>query len=655
MKPAYVESQKRPFYPRIPLEGAIDITYRCNNNCRHCWLREDDPAANEDKEISFEQIKRVATEAAKLGCRSWSISGGEPMLRADFSEIFDLLTGNSAGYSLNTNGTLITPAIARLMKRKGSKMVALYGATADVHDKITRRPGSFEELMRGFAYLKEAGAGFTVQLIPMRDNYHQFKEMVALAESLSKHYRIGAAWLYSCVSLDPQRRQEIFSQRLPPKTVVDLDQPDISFAEALAEDMGPVCAQQDAGRYFYSMCISTRNNFHIDAYAGLSFCCFIKDPQLRYDLKKGNFPDAWENFIPSLRSKIPVNQEYKDNCGSCAMREDCRWCPVYGYLEHGRHSAKVDYLCKVSAEARKFKEDWLKDHRRYYQVGGITLQVDSDLPVKEDTFLPKFRHFQVEKPGDDIITIRHHFFIPEVDRNALGEEVYHRVPWAIFRKNGSWTYLGISPEEYDPRIHSVLIFNHDHTRVTVYNDKTAEFLKGQLHSLAFLPTDQIILAQVLADRQGCILHSCGVIMDGKGILFAGHSEAGKSTMATMLKGHGEILCDDRNVIRRHGRDFRVYGTWSHGDIPDVSGATAPLNAICFLEKAQVNELIPMKDKKEIARRMMGLLIRPLATAEWWDKSLNVADEITANVPCYVLRFDKSGKVVSLLKKHITGV
>ena len=62
--------------------------------------------------------------------------------------------------------------------------------------------------MRGFAYLKEAGAGFTVQLIPMRDNYHQFDEMVQLAQSLSPHYRIGAAWLYlsACGSAAAKRR-----------------------------------------------------------------------------------------------------------------------------------------------------------------------------------------------------------------------------------------------------------------------------------------------------------------------------------------------------------------------------------------------------------------------------------------------------------------
>jgi len=81
-----------------------------------------------------------------------------------------------------------------LLKRKGTKMIALYGATAEVYDDVTRHPGGFEAVMRGFAYLREAGAGFIVQLIPMRANWHQWDKMIALAKSLSPHRRVGAAY-----------------------------------------------------------------------------------------------------------------------------------------------------------------------------------------------------------------------------------------------------------------------------------------------------------------------------------------------------------------------------------------------------------------------------------------------------------------------------
>lgn len=636
--------------PRLPLEGSIDLTYRCNNNCRHCWLRIPTNAKEKKNELTLAEIKKIAKDARKLGCRKWSISGGEPMLRRDFTEIFDYLTVSSNSFSLNTNGTLITKKIARLLKRKGTKMVALYGATADVHDHITRSPGSFEATMRGFAYLKEAGAGFIVQLIPMKDNYRQFKDMVALAKRLSRNYRIGAPWLYLSSCGDPEINEEILRQRLLPKDVIELDKPDLSYEDWMEKESGHSYCHNKKDKYLFRSCVESRRDFHVDPYGNMTFCSFIREPNMRYDLKKGNFEEAWEEFIPSLAGKVKITKEYEKKCGSCELKKDCRYCPVYGYLEHGRFGAKVDYLCAVAKENKKFKENWARNHRRYYKIADITIQVESDLPMNDRTFHPKFEFFKADGPGKEMITIRHHFSIPDFTGKDMGKELYRKPPWAVYKKEDSWIYLGISPSEKDKSLHRIAVFNSDHTRAKVYNDREGTFLKGNLHSLTLFPTDQILLARILADRKGCYIHACGVDLDGKGLLFVGHSEAGKSTMATMLKDKAQILCDDRIIVRKSPAGFKIYGTWSHGDVPTVSGDSAPLKAILFLEKSKINRLTPVTDKKERVKRLLACLIKPFVTADWWDKMLALVEGISSGVPCYALEFDKSGKVADLLKK-----
>jgi radical SAM protein with 4Fe4S-binding SPASM domain len=660
----YLELKKVTMLPRLPLKGQIDLTYRCDNNCRHCWVRIPQDSREKKNELTFEQIKGIAEEARSMGCRGWHISGGEPMLRLDFTEIFDYLTNNSNSYSINTNGTLITPKIAKIMKRKGVKMVALYGATKDVHDHITRNPGSFEATIQGFRYLKEAGAGFTVQLIPMKDSYHQFQDMVKLAESLSRHWRIGAAWLYLSAYGDEEKNAEIKRQRLSPEEVVEIDKPDLSY-EREAEPKGPACQGQEGARLLRS-CINSRREFHIDPYGTMSFCHYIKEPGLRYDLRMGNFKECWEEFIPGLQDRIRLTKEYKENCGSCDLRGYCRCCPVYSYLEHRRFTAKVGYLCEVARTTRKDEGERKKVHRRFYGIGGLTIQVDSDLPISDETFHPKFKLFETGKPGEDNISIRHHFSLPDLEARDLGKEVYRKPPWAIYKKGDSWIYLGISPVQGDKHLHRVAVFSDDHTRAKIYNPEAKWFLKGSLHSLTLLPTDQILLARILADREGCLLHGCGVNLNGKGLLFVGHSSAGKSTMAAMLKGKAEILCDDRMIIRRQpltanrspltaNREphsgFRIYGTWSHGDVPDVSANPAPLNAILFLEKAGENQLIPINDKKETAKRLLDCLIRPLVTIEWWEKELRLIEKIVEEVPCYTLRFEISGRIAGVLEDY----
>ena len=708
--------------PRLPLKGSIDLTYRCNNNCRHCWLHV--PATAPEPELSLDEIRRIADEARAMGCREWSISGGEPMLRLDFPEIFDYLTCKARTYTINTNGTLITPEIARLLARKGSKMVALYGATAEVHDHITRNPGSFDAVMRGFRYLREAGAGFTVQLVPMRDNYGQFEEMVKLAKSLSPHYRVGAAWLYLSACGSAQRNAEISRQRLDPKDVIALDQPDAAEAEVKVE----VEVEADGDDRLFAGCIASGRDFHVDPYGGMTFCGFIKDPVLRFDLRKGTFRAAWDEFIPSLADKVRGGSEYLENCGPCEHRQDCRWCGVYGFLEHGRHGAKVEYLCEVASENRSFKEQWQRDHRRYFEIAGITLQVESDLPFADQTFHPKFRMFQKDGPGPDTVTIRHHFEIPEVKPDELGRQVYRKPPWAIYRKRQSWIYLGISPDNDDHELHQVVVFNDDYSRGEFYRSDDAVFRQGNLHSLTLLPTDQILLAQLLADRQACFLHSAGVIVRpsawestdsaddakrrpdadggvsqrsnrqvrqgrqgpegpsadyvdntdaqpdirhstfdnrhsppeaGAGLLFVGHSEAGKSTTVKLIQDRAEILCDDRNIVRKEGQGkgqgqdgrggeqagFRVYGSWSHGEVPLVSASSAPLRAILFIKQSPDNRLVPVTDRGEVLKRLLACVIRPLETASWWQKTFAVIEDLAREVPCYVMEFDKSVRIV----------
>ena len=643
-----IDTTKKAF--RIPIEGYIDITYRCNNRCRHCWLSIPPSSSEAKDELSLEEIKAIINEARAMGCRKWSISGGEPMLRDDFAEIFEYITSKSIGYSLNTNGTLITPEIARLLKKKGTKMISLYGATEEIHDYITRNPGSFEATMRGMQYMKEAGSGFIVQIVPMKSNIHQLDEMNRLAQSLSNHSRHGASWLYLSAYGDARRNEEIKKQRLDPKKIVEMECPDPRYEERMASDETHEYKGSGEDGCLFASCINNKNDFYIDPYGQMSFCCFVKLPELRYELRKGSFRQGWDEFLPSIAGKVKGTEVYQKNCGACDLRADCKWCPVYGFLEHGDFSAKVDYLCAIAEENKMFKENWRKSHRRYYQIAGITIQVDSDLPITDSTFNLRFKHFEISEPGDDKIVINHHFSLPDKDRLNLGKEIYRKSPWVIYRRGNSWIYAGILPTSEDDDFYRIVVFNNDHTTAEIYNKDAEIFQKGNLHSLAMFPTDQVIVARILADREAFYMHSGGVSLDNKGLVFVGHSEAGKSTMMKKLKGRAEILCDDRIIIRRWPEGFKIHGTWSHGELPDISSASAPLKAVLFLEKSEENTLIPVEDKKDSINRLVACVIKPFVTADWWVKVLDTIGKLVDEVPCYIVRSDKSNQIVSLLEK-----
>ncbi|MBM4329141.1 MAG: radical SAM protein [Deltaproteobacteria bacterium] len=655
----YVARKTVSHMPRLPLEGSLDLTYRCNNDCRHCWLRIPANGPEKREELSFEEIRSIVDQARKLGTREWAISGGEPMLRPDFADIMGYIIKKSSTYTLNTNGTLITPRIARLLKREGVKMVALYGATRVVHDHITRNPGSFEATLRGMAYLREAGARFIVQLIPMKDNYHQWQEMIDLARSLSPQWRCGAAWLFLSASGSPEKNAEIAAQRLSPSEVVALDPPDVSYEERQKEidrRIGTHCmglSKED--ERLFAGCIESRCEFHVDPYGGLSFCCFVKDPALRYDLRGGSLREAWEEFIPALADRARGGDEWRRNCGSCEKRTECRWCPVYAYLETGRLSAPLPYLCRVAEETRRYKEEWVSRHRRYFEIAGITIQVESHLPLDEIRFAAPLLAFEAQRPGEDLVTLRHVFGMPQTRPRDLGIPLYRKAPWAVYRRGESLIYANPSPGSRNTRFERLAVFDSDYSHGVIYSpaDQEATIRSQGFLNLTLLVTDQILIAQLLARRQGCYMHAAGVVLDRAGLLFVGHSSAGKSTVTRMLQRQAEILCDDRIIVRDWPDGFKIHGTWSHGEVQEVSPGSAPLRGIVFLNKSADNRIEPMHDRHLITQRLLACLIKPLCTREWWEQSLGLVERIVQNVPCYDMRFDRSGEIVPHLRELVT--
>ena len=600
--PRYSRLQQIKDIPRLPLAGSLDLTYRCNNNCRHCWVRIPAQASERHQELSLDEIKAIVDEARKMGCRKWSISGGEPMLRPDFPEIFDYLTRKALSYTLNTNGTLITPEIAQLLKRKGSKMIALYGATAEVYDAVTRHPGAFEDVMRGFENMRQAGAGFIVQLIPMARTGPSGRRWLPWQ---NRSARTGASARPGSGCRPTARRDAIEKSpgsdcrrarslnwtnpilpmrngwRNCPATALGWKAPQIPTPVAGASLHGD--------DRLFARCIAGRRDFHVDPYGRMTFCSFVKDPALRYDLRQGTFHEAWEEFIPACADKVHGSDEWRAHCGACEKRSDCRWCAVYAYLETGRYAAPIPYLCAVVEEARKFKANWQTNHRRYFKIAGITVRVESDLDFDEIQFKPEFAPFAAEGPGDDNVTFRHHFELPDLKGKDLGKEIYRKAPWAISRKNGTWFYQGISTTPDDPELHRVAVFNADHTRATIYSPpRDAEHIRDQRMAFALPLSDRPDLARAACLRTAarCCSMRRRRSSTGRGcfssVIRGGQIHDDDAVKKRCRRGerpaplHVEILCDDRNIVRRWEEGWRVHGTWSHGDVADVSSASAPL-------------------------------------------------------------------------------
>ncbi len=289
--------------------------------------------------------------------------------------------------------------------------------------------------------------------------------------------------------------------------------------------------------------------------------------------------------------------------------------------------------------------------RRFYRVAGMTIRVESELPIGDDTFAAKFRRFEVDGPGEDNVHLVHRFSLPEA-ASDYGREVYRKPPWVIYKNGSGWVYiLETSPDPAEKAIRQISFMSGDHTRAQIYNGELVRqaYQKGGMGALTMSPTDQVLLARLLADRDGCYIHSDGVSMDGQGYLFVGHSGAGKSTIAGQFMDRAEILCDDRMIVRKWPEGYTIHGNWSHGTMPVVSAVSAPLEAVFFIEQASENRVVPVANKMEAISMMLGCLIKPMVTRDWWEKMLALVVDMVGAVPCYRLMFDRGGGAVEVVE------
>jgi MoaA/NifB/PqqE/SkfB family radical SAM enzyme len=152
-----------------PIVQALDIevTERCNNNCLHCCINlpADDSRALA-RELSTEAIKEILREAASLGCMTVKFTGGEPLVREDFEELYLHARKTGLKVILFTNATLVTPGLADLFSRfppLEEIEISLYGMKKTSYEAVTRAPGSFEAAWRGISLLLEKKVPFVVK------------------------------------------------------------------------------------------------------------------------------------------------------------------------------------------------------------------------------------------------------------------------------------------------------------------------------------------------------------------------------------------------------------------------------------------------------------------------------------------------------------
>jgi len=365
MHKSFVSSKPLPEFPlweklkeaRRLVSFDLEITARCNNNCRHCYINlpVDDKKAKAC-ELSLEDIKAIVDEAVSLGALWCLITGGEPFLRKDLFDIYLYIKKKGLLVSLFTNGTLITKKDVEFFKKYPPRdiEVTVYGVTREIYENVTGTPGSFGAFMRGLDLLLENGIKIRFKAMALRSNVHELPEIAKFCRERTKDYFRFDPFLHLRYDGNAERNAEIKKERLSPDEIIAVEKGDSQRFNALQNGCDklimPEMAHADCDHLFH--CGAGNGSFDVsyDGYFRLCSSLFQKD--CMYDLKKGTVSDAYNNFIPKVRNMRSAKKEFLEKCRKCPIINLCIWCPAHSHLETGEMDTPIDYFCEV-AHARE--------------------------------------------------------------------------------------------------------------------------------------------------------------------------------------------------------------------------------------------------------------------------------------------------------------
>ena len=221
--------------------------------------------------------------------------------------------------------------------------------------------------------------------------------------------------------------------------------------------------------------------------------------------------------------------------------------------------------------------------------------------------------------------------------------------WQLREGDGRLTWTFTSPR-FGSAPYKIAAFEPDFSSGAVQLHRPYFDAAARIYPLEY-PLDELVLTNWLAIGRGAEIHACAIRdANGMGYLFAGHSGAGKSTIAGLWEGLPgvTVLSDDRVILRREGGQTWMYGTPWHGDEPLAAPERAPLTRGFFLRHANRNGLSGL-GIAEVVAKLFACSFPPFFSTSGLDFTIGFLTEVGHSTPFSELAFLPHRGVVDWLR------
>lgn len=351
---------------RIPLSGTFELTARCNLRCKMCLVRLDPGRMAElgGRERTAAEWIDMASQVKRAGTLRLLLTGGEPMLREDFSEIYEAIAGMGFYLTLYTNASMLNEEIFGLLRRLPPHKlgVTIYGASAETYKNVSGDANAYEKTIKGIKRLSELPSEIDLRTTIIKDNLSDFDAILKLGAALNKGKKMDVSRIVTMPVRGAQA--DAAGCRLSPEENVALHFHEVKY---LYEKLQPLGKWQEFAEYFIAKDkqqasakrVRERSKPYlygceagVDSYCiswdGRLLGCQLLDGAWTLPFETG-FEQAWNDFPNQVRLPKP-----DETCVRCEMSGNCAACPATRLAETGSLTGPVDYFCREAFSIQPF-------------------------------------------------------------------------------------------------------------------------------------------------------------------------------------------------------------------------------------------------------------------------------------------------------------
>ena len=350
----------------VPLRGTFELTARCNFNCKMCYVHMTTKQISTAgaRELTTREWLTIAEEAIKNGTLNLLITGGEPLIRDDFEELYTEFCKMGFIIGINTNASLMNEKYHRLFSRYPPTAVAvtLYGADAETYRQICGNPDLFDQTIRGLEYWADLPTNLEIRSTFIKDNKDQLDELREVADRYTQRFAIN----YLVFKPIPGVVSSVEKCRLSAKECFDIHvSNDLYYREKNEKDKDKDSAKEEKAKddSFDGMEKSDERirDYGLDVFPEVLTCLASKATYwIRWDGKMlpcgtfaspytlplvEGFKAAWDRLPELLR-----DVKHPDKCIKCEYYRRCYNCPAYFQMETGSFDEVADYICELTKE-----------------------------------------------------------------------------------------------------------------------------------------------------------------------------------------------------------------------------------------------------------------------------------------------------------------